>query len=105
MIIDEMEEKNNCLQEQLIEEAKSSEQNFEFDLQKQLTDQIEEELKEDPLKDAYKNRLYRIIQHKKNQLKEKKKEEGNLRAQMMQKTQMVEKNENAGSCYSKEIAT
>ena len=31
-IVDELEDKNNCLQDQLIEEAKKSEEDFEFDL-------------------------------------------------------------------------
>lgn len=42
-IVDELEDKNNCLQDQLIEEAKKSEESVEFNMQKSITDKIQQE--------------------------------------------------------------
>lgn len=53
----------------------------------------------------YKNRLYRILQHKNNMIKEKKKVAQTLREQMMQKASSVEKNMDSGSCYDTDIFT
>lgn len=41
-MVDELEDKNNCLQDQLIEEAKKSEESVEFTMQKSVTDKIQQ---------------------------------------------------------------
>lgn len=50
------------------------------------------------MKEAYKDRLYRLLQHKQNQIKETKKMENDLRAQMMAKTAQFEANKDSKLC-------
>lgn len=102
-VVDELQEKNNCLQEQLIEEAKKSEESLEFKLDKQITDDIKEIVKPDTLKDAYKDRLYRLLQHKQNQIKEVKKMENDLRAQIMEKSEKFERDLDSKLCTTQPI--
>lgn len=83
--IDELEDKNECLQEQLIEDSLQSAQDLEWDLQKAMTDQVKKSINPDKLNDLYKNRLYRILQHKKNQIKDRKRVESNINDEMMSK--------------------
>lgn len=102
-IVDSLEDKNNCLQNQLIEEAKKSEENVEFSMQKEVTDQISKTAQKDTLNKEYDDRLYRILQHKNNLIKEKKKVAQSLMEQMMNKAQSVEKNMDSGSCWDDEV--
>jgi len=60
-VVEQLEDKNNCLQNQLIEEAKKSEESVEFNMQKEVTDGIQKTAAKDTLNDEYNNRLYRIL--------------------------------------------
>lgn len=102
-VVEQLEDKNNCLQNQLIEEAKKSEESVEFSLQKEVTEGIQKTATKDTLDEEYNNRLYRILQHKNNMIKEKKKVAQSLMEQMMQKASSVEKNLDSGSCYDSAI--
>lgn len=102
-VVEELEDKNNCLQNQLIEEAKKSEEGVEFAMQKEVTEGIEKTAQKDTLSEEYNNRLYRILQHKNSLIKEKKKVAQSLMEQMMQKASSVEKNLDSGSCYDENI--
>lgn len=72
-------------------------------MQKEVTDGIQKTAQKDTLNDEYNNRLYRILQHKNNLIKEKKKVAQSLMEQMMSKASSVEKNMDSGSCYDELI--
>lgn len=68
-------------------------------MQKESTDKIKKAGQVTQIDDEFNNRLYRILQHKNNMIKEKKKVAQSLMEQMMAKTSSVEKNLDSGSCY------
>ena len=99
--IESLEDQNNCLQEQLIEDARKSEENIEFQLQKSVTQSINDELKkEDPIHDLFKSRSQRLIQHKQNQIKQDKKMEGDLRNELLDKSRRFEVDLDSSMCYT-----
>lgn len=95
--IEMLEDKEKCLSENLIEEAKRQEVAREQAMQPAKLDV------KDVLKNVTKERMDRIIQEEDTQMFMRKKLENNIRETMMEQTKEFNQNYNSQDCYSDDL--
>lgn len=99
--IEDMEDKEKCLTEKLIEEAKKAD--LALQAEHKLNDMLKDFKK--PVEDQMKQRMDRIIQHEQEQMQTEHKLENNLRDMMTKQTEDFNKQYDASSCYSQDIVS